>query len=284
LPVPVPQRVTRLHPVAQRFRDDTDKHEVSRAQLPRAVRIVHALATEAERRGFSVDNVDKSTKGYRGDRWTGGNDGHLRVRIRGHSYTLRVMEEKVSARGTFEHAPSYLRPQGRSRYDSDAAGRLQITSESYGRGGRAATWADRRSWTLEDKLPELLQELEVRAAEDDYAEAERQRAAEERQRKWEMAMQAAKQRFLERHRAQVLQAQIAAWQTASIAREYLTLLEERHGHRDESVEWIAWIRRYIDEQLDPLAGPPTMPAEPEIKPDDLTPFLDGLSPYGPSRW
>jgi hypothetical protein len=45
-----------------------------------------------------------------------------------------------------------------------------------------------------------------------------------------------------------------------------------------------WTRRYVDERLDPLASPPVMPAEPEVRPDDLKPFLSGLSPYGPSGW
>lgn len=47
---------------------------------------------------------------------------------------------------------------------------------------------------------------------------------------------------------------------------------------------LRWIRSYVDEHLDPLASPPAMPVEPEIKPDDLKPFLGGASPYGPRGW
>jgi hypothetical protein len=47
---------------------------------------------------------------------------------------------------------------------------------------------------------------------------------------------------------------------------------------------IAWTRRYVDKRLDPLASPPVMPAEPEVRPEDLKPYLGGLSPYGPSGW
>jgi len=57
-------------------------------------------------------------------------------------------------------------------------------------------WADRRSWTLDEKLPDLLQELEIRAAEDDHREAEAKKAAAERLRRWEAAMGQAKARFL----------------------------------------------------------------------------------------
>lgn len=279
-PVPVPQRVTRLHPVAQRFRDDTAKHLVSRAQLPRCTRIIHTLATEAESRGFSVANVEAATA-TRGERWRA-EDGHLIVTIRNHGYRLKVLEEKVSNRGAFDaetacrrsaNYPEFLLPRTRTRYDQDGTGRLQITCDGYGRrGGRPATWADRNSWTLEDKLPELLRELEVRAAEDDHFAAERQREVEKRERERELALEQAKERFLEHYRAKVLREQMASWHEARAIREYLASLEERHGDKPESVEWIGWIRRYVDQDLDPVASPPRMPPEPEIRPEDLRPF------------
>lgn len=283
-PVPVPARVSRLHSVAQRFRDDTANHLVSRAQLPRCVRIVHALATEAERRGFTVANVDAPAAGHREGRWRN-DDGHLIVTIRGHSYRLKVLEEKVANRGVFDaeteyrrrvNFPQYLTPRTRSRYDQDATGRLQISCDGYGRrSGRTATRADRNSWKLEGKLPELLRELEVRAAEDDHAAIERQREAERRQRERELALEQARRRFLEHDRARVLREQVAAWQEARAIRDYLALLEERHGTSPESSEWIAWIRRYVDQHLDPLSSPPKMPREPDVSPEDLRPFLTG---------
>jgi hypothetical protein len=64
-------------------------------------------------------------------------------------------------------------------------------------------------------------------------------------------------------------------------RGYLGALEAEYGENPESADWIAWIRRYLDERVDPLASPPTMPAAPEPRPDDLKPFLDGFSPDGP---
>lgn len=293
LPVPVPHRVRHLHPVAQHFRDDIAKHLVSRAQLSRCVRIIHALVTEAERRGFTVENVPGSTRGGSGQAWKG-DDGHLIVAIRSHRYHLKVLEEKVANRGAFDAEteyrrsvayPQYLKPRGRTRYDSGATGRLQITCDGYGRrSGRTATWADRRSWTLEDKLPELLQELEVRAAEDDHAAIESKRASDHRERERKRELAEAKQLFHEHRRVQALRAQIAAWQEAQCVRDYLRAVEERHGQTSESAEWIAWIRRYVDERLDPLASPPTMPLKAEVKIDDLKPFLARNSPYGVSHW
>ena len=149
-PVPVPKRLTRLHPVAQAFREDVAKHFVSRAQLPRCVRIVHALSIEAEHRGFAVTSV-QTELAERGDRRWRSDDGHLIVTIRGHRYRLKVSEEKVSNRGTFDaetayrrsvRVPQYLKARERTRYDEAGTGRLQISCDGYGRrGGRPATWA-----------------------------------------------------------------------------------------------------------------------------------------------
>ena len=135
----------------------------------------------------------------------------------------------------------------------------------------------------EEKLPELLRELEIRAAEDDHRDAEAKRAAEERHRRWELEMDRATDRFHEAHLANVLRAQVTAWQEARAVREYLAMLEHRHGDSVESAEWIAWIGGYA-ERLDPLRTPPTMPQKPEPSPEDLKPFLNGLSPYGPPAW
>jgi hypothetical protein len=254
---------------------------VSRAQLPRCVRIIHSLASEAERRGFEVTNVCVGDGG--GERRWRREDGHLIITIRGHSYHLKVQEEKVSNRGAFDaetayrrsvNFPQYLKPRPQTRYDQDATGRLQITCDGYGvRGGRPATWADRNSWTLEDKLPELLRELEIRAAKDDHAALERQREAERRERERELALRHAHHMFIEQHRERVLRAQVAAWQEARTIRDYLVLLEERYGNRSESAEWLDWIRRYVDEHLDPLATPPEMPPAPDPRPEDLRQFL-----------
>lgn len=59
-PVPVPSRVASYHETARCFRDHRDRHEVSRALLGRATRIVHAMAVEAERRGWEATAPEAS--------------------------------------------------------------------------------------------------------------------------------------------------------------------------------------------------------------------------------
>lgn len=292
-PVTVPQRVSRLHPVVRQFRDQTDWHEVSRTQLPRCLRILQGLVVEAERRDYDVANVEASTGRDAHARSSSKSNGHLEIAIRGHRYVLRITEEKVVNRGVWDREtqwrssisnPQYLPRRKLSRYDANGTGRLTITLGSgYAREGRPTSWSDRRSGTLEQKLPDLLRELEIRAAEDDDSKIRAERAAQQRQRQWELAMERAKASFIEAHRAKSLRAQVSAWHEAQTTAGYLAALEEAHGETDAAAAWIEWIRGYV-ERLDPLRSLPTMPETPDISREDLKPFLGGLSPYGPSGW
>jgi hypothetical protein len=248
-PVPVPARLTRPHVVAARYRDDTAQHLVSRAMLTRSVRIIHALAAEAERRGHAVSSPNVPVRDRTARSSAKESVPHLVITVGNHSYSMSVSEEKVLLRGVWEerkriqeqHRLSYPYYGGHERlkpYDSEANGQLSIAlvASGYKREGRQASWGDRKSWKLEDKLPELLRELELRAVEDDEREADERRKAEERQRQWELQMERAKQRYLEAHRAKVLREQIAARNEAAVMRNYLAELEAAHGDASESAE------------------------------------------------
>lgn len=293
-PVPVPERLSKPHPVARAYRDDTKRHCVSRAQLSRAVRIIHALASECERRGYEIRKFSSelpARRGYANRSMKGSAD--FEIVLRGHRYPLHASEEKVPLRGVWEDEQQwrkeqrYYRQAGddtfAGRFDKNGTGRLTLALDGYSRNSRQSSWGDRRSWTLEEKLPDILREIEVRAVEDDHRAEEERRKAEERQRQWELAMEQAKARFVESFRAKALRAHATAWQEANELRAYLAALEEAHGAEPEAGEWIDWVRGYI-ERLDPLSRSQQLPTPEEISAEDLKPFLGGLSPYGPSRW
>jgi hypothetical protein len=295
-PVPVPRRLSRPHPIAARYRDDSDQHLVSRSMLARSIRIIHALATEAERRGHQVANPNVPAR-YRSARSSAKEAvPHLVITVGNHAYSLSITEEKVTLRGVWEERrraqeehrlryPLYGGYQRLKPYDSEATGRLSISLVASGhrREGRASVWSDRKSWSLETKLPELLEELTLRVAEDDQLLAEARRKAEDEQRQWQILMERAKERFLEAHRATALRAQIAARREAQVMKAYLAELQVAHGHDPQAAEWIEWVRAFIT-SIDPLSTPPAMPEEPEITHEALKPFLPkGVSPYGPER-
>jgi hypothetical protein len=307
IPIVVPEKVGRYNAAARQFRERTERHEVSRALLPRVTRIVHAIAVEAERRGWSAEVSSESKNGYGRTDWTGTKDGHLQITAEKHEFWLRIQEEGVHTRGVWEEEVHRYRnvtsdwtfyrdrelPRG--AYDASATGRLKLELHGGGRwaySGRQSRWANRQSWTLEERLPHVFREIEERIAEADHAaeqariaaekaaEAARQ-AAEERDRTWHVLMRQAEERLVETHRATQLRAQADAWHRAEKLRRYCDAIEDAYGDQPETVEWLTWARTHVV-ALDPLTEAPTMPGDPEANPDTLQPHLpSGWSARGP---
>ena len=291
--VPVLERVTRYHPVVKRFREASEHLEVSRGQLSRALRILQALVLAAEERGWGVRNVEAGheTRRRGGGDWTGANHGHVLVSVEDFSQAIQIREEGLPSRAQWEKELQASRPYwaGEPRqkpigkYEEKATGKLAIALvPSF--GGRK--WADRKSWMLEKKLPEVIQEIEISAAADRHRREEAERAKERRQREWEAAMEAAKEKYLEAWRADKLIKRGETWRQVEDLKAYCDAVEARHplDRNPETAQWVAWARSYI-ERVDPLRAAPQMPADPEnVTGEDLRPFLRGWSPYGPDGW
>lgn len=308
VPIPVPEQIGRYHAAARQFRDRTERHEISRALLPRATRIIHAIAVESERRGWSAQAPPESKNGYGNLDWTGAKDGHLAISANGHHFWLRLQEEGVHTRGMWEGEvlryrnvspdwyPGRTLPSG--PYDADAASRLKLElnpSLHWMHSGRQSRWADRQSWALEERLPHLFREIEERIALAESREEERRiaaekaaeaakREAEERERQWHILMAQAAERLVEDKRGNELRAQAAAWKEAETLGRYCSALEESYGDGRETAEWVRWARVHID-SLDPLRrGAPAMPDLPEATPEALQSYLpDGWSAHGPEH-
>jgi hypothetical protein len=309
VPIRVPENVGRYHAAARAFRDRSERHEVSRELLPRATRILHAIAVEADRRGWSAAPVTEPERRYGRSGWRGSKHGHLQIDADDHGFWLRLQEEGVHTRGPWEEEvdryrnvsrdSSYYRdrklPSG--AYDADASGRLKLElfgESSWMLRGRQSRWADRQSWTLEERLPHLFREIQERIVEAERVAEERRIAAEkaaeaarreaqERERQWHVLMDRARERLLEAHRAAHLRAQTDAWQEATRLRSYCDALEAAYGEHPDSAPWLTWARQHAD-HLDPLTDPPTMPEPPEATSEALQEHLPpGWSAYGPER-
>ena len=298
-PVPVPEKIGRHHAAARQFRDQKDGHEVSRALVARATRVIHAVATEAKRRGWEVP-------GPSGD--DGPRSGADLTMVAGeHTLGLRLFEEGVHHRGMWEDevrryrnvSPDSIfyanRTLPRGPYDAEATGRLRlelITSGSMTISERQRRWGDRASWTLEERLPHLFREIEERiviakeATEIRRVEAERaaeraRLAAEERERKWLVLLDQAKDRLVEEHRAKQLGEQARAFADVQQLRGYIDAMRAAYGDHEETGPWLAWAQSYVD-QRDPLREPPVMPRAPEATHEALQPHLPaGWSAEGP---
>lgn len=289
-PVPVPERVGRYHPVVTAFRGEADRHEVSRAQLPRVCRILQGLVVEAERRSYSVA-VAEASKVPRsgGPDWSGEADGHIGITIDGVAVVLRIREDGIGSRKVYPRRDYSYRQYDDSvrrsfAYEEGAKGLVRISILApHTRSNRQSSWGDGKTQKLEDLLPAVLMEAEMRSAEERERIRIQRQEAELRRLAWERAMEQARVRHTEHHRALILDEQLDAWQRATTIRAYCQAIEELRPAYVAAADWVAWARERAD-RLDPLGSELALPDPPEkVSPLDLQPFLDGWSPYGPEQ-
>jgi hypothetical protein len=284
LPVPVPDEVQRYHQAVSALRKSKRLLMAASVQT-RALRILHSIAVEAEHRGFTVTAHVPKASGARDQAavW------HLLLATNGETVPLRIEEEADRV----EHVPTARELKERERYswtripshDHVLSGRLRIDIGGASQLERKSFWADRASWSLEDKLPELLREVAVRADELRMRREAKDRAVKQYRQAVEHEEQRARARAAEAHRGKVVEEQLAHWRAAQELRQYAAAISERitaaaeaDGKVDsealaEAGRWLAWITERANRH-DPLTRLPTWPAAPELLSYELCEFME----------
>ncbi|MFL4950658.1 hypothetical protein ACJ6WE_25690 [Streptomyces sp. MMS24-I31] len=273
--VPVPVQLRSPHSVVAALRDSERRLLMPPALRRRALLLLQALAAEAERRGYKVHPQSVPERDHRSAHYYNGRyfpascrEGALEIVIDGFCSTVTIKQEF---------------PQSN---DPDRSQQLALDI-GYSRSKRKHHWGDRKRSKLQDILGIALQELEIRAVEEQQRRLDEERAREERRIRWTAAMDTAREKASEARFATVLREQVKQWQEAHALRQYCDALEHRLDVATEdnpdiqsARAWLRWARSYA-ESLDPLTQPPTMPTELKFEPEDLKPYLAGWSPYGP---
>jgi hypothetical protein len=254
---------------------------MSRPVRARALRILDAIAKAAVGRGYTV-TASKADSGYRHPR------GHLVVTIGRHPNTL-IVDELIDR---VPHEPTRQELQRNQRYswatiashDRVPSGRLRINLER-GRHIRQDSFSDTKTLNLEDRLPQVLQELELRAVAAEEHEQRREQQRQERKRQWEQVRDQAIVQAREHHRGRVLADQVERWHQIQRLDAYLHAMQATIGdlnpaEHEAATEWLAWARQHR-KQLDPLGQPLRLPADPRFTAEVITPFMQGWSAYGP---
>jgi hypothetical protein len=241
--------------------------------------LLQGLVTAATERGYTVTAASVANDRY-GRRES--SPIHLRFHVRGHDVGLTIAQE--SDRG--EHLPTAgeLARQKRdswykiSKYEYSPSERLKISLAGWFEH-QQTSWADGAKISLDDKLGEILQQMEIFS---DLAERKR-RAEEERERQREVEEQRrvarAKARLIESHRADVLDAQLSAWRKARELDDFLVALAGRISQIEDpeavaaANAWLTWAKDYR-ERLDPLNQTIAMPPDPEPTSAALAPFME----------
>lgn len=151
------------------------------------------------------------------------------------------------------------------------------TIHSSFRGGRYRR-SDRQRWTLEEKLGQVVDAIEVRSQEEREERIRREAVEAERKRRIDIAVETAKVELRESYREQLLLQQVDAWQQANHVRAYLAAMVDRSARIADPEEaaqaeaWLQWCRLRMS-SLDPLKGIIGLPADPEPTAEAIRPFL-----------
>ena len=283
----VPRRLVKPHSTALAYREDRDHHEVSPARLARAVRLVHALATESERRGYELTHSPVRQGQFGSENRSTFADGQFQMIIDGHETRLRLQEKSSPGGKPVPYHPNKKVALWQTMRQTMLVptGRLMITiiRDDGEVSGRTSKFADGATVRLEDRLPDLLRELEVRSLEAARAQEALRRADQERERRRLEEGERAKVRLREAHRGEVLEEQIKAWWLAIQLREYLVAMSEHvdaleDGQKQQDAQsWLSWSRDYLA-KLDPLQGRLAIPTDPVARPVDIKAFPNRSDP------
>lgn len=282
--ITVSDQLRNPHTVIKDLRVNHDRLRLKRDTRARALRILDAVAKTAESRGYQV-TTPPVERGYMQPR------GYLHITIGGHSHTVDMVE----LNDKLPHEPTLQELKDKERhpwvripaYDNVPSGRLALKVVG-GSQVRQESFADTKTIDLEDRLPMVLQELELRSAAEEEQDRKLELERQERRRHWEQVHEEAKSSAREQYRAEALMNQAERWQQANNLAAYLDAaaihIETLHDEkRAAAEEWLDWGRRHLRE-IDALNHTLAMPADPTFTPDLLKPFMHGLSPHGPGSW
>lgn len=213
--------------------------KVTKASLPRALRIMDTVLKECQKRGYTVAIIK---------------DTPHRTMLTVIDQEVKLsLEEKVRAT---KHEPT--RQWDWQRWDYHPTGQLQLKIDSVFLSGVRRTWADGKTQRVEDVLNDFMAGL-VRAAEVLRKDAEeREERRRQHELEWQRELEERRKRELEKKRAAELERQVDAWIKAKRMRAYVSALAKVESIQlpiDLDItllsEWIEWARGYAD-QVDPL--------------------------------
>ncbi len=274
--VPMPVRRSTEHDVVRELSRDPKLLDVSDQVRPRALLITQAIIEECSRRGYSVS--------LRGERQPS-----FEIAVGDDSFAVTIAEEWDRGEAPDPEA------LGKAKYDWQRipvtmqkvrSGRLRL---ELGEGRMVQFWADRKRWTLEQRLPHVVAAVADRAAAEVEARIRREAQRRNRLDRWHEAVPRAKRAYTEQVNRERLRDQISRSAEAQAIRMYCAQLDsvaaasEDSTRADSIAEWAHWARAEAD-RIDPLCQPQELAFETpsDVFPSDFAPFMPrGMSPWHP---
>ena len=248
-PVPVPAALRSPHLlIAEWMRvncTDAPLPEVSQRSTGRALRILQGLFVESERRGYTIAAASTAVERRRGQTSTPTALFEVGIDRERYEFSLheeydRAEVEEAPAKYEWQRSPLVVRKV--------PSGRLVLTSHA----ARSLYWADRKRWTLDDKLGHALADCERRSTQAAKNRAEATSKAERALAEWEKAVDEAQAAHIEDLNRRHLLQLVEDASTAAGIRDFLDRISDHvhSGPGGVTAEWVAWARDSAD-QIDP---------------------------------
>ena len=229
------------------------------ASIPRALRLVDAIAKACEARGFEL------RRGQDGHHY----EGQLRVVVDVFSFSLSLNERMRQE--PYRATPADIAKRGRGEYVYTPAyqyaptGEFSIKLEPTLSSGLQGVWTDGKRFTVEQRLADVMLSLRKlaiwRRIDQDRQRARQARHDEEQQRRAQLRTQIE----AERTRVRQLEEDAAAWSRAEAIRAFATARGAAGdpANDPELMQWLDWASDQAD-RIDPMrASPPSIIDTPE---------------------
>ena len=273
--ISVPTTLETVDETVRTLRDERPELlDVADSSRERALLVLQAIAEECGRRGyeFSLRPDDAPT---------------FQISMEGISSAFFMFEEYESrpVMNEFElKEAKYTWQRVRTTVQKIRSGRLVIqTGSRYS----PTSWADRKRWSLADRLPGLFAYVEQATIETIEKRARDERERIERRQAWEQALDRAKQLYVTDLNRRRLDDQLAAARRVEDLRRYADRIDRQADAMDDAEaslqthRWAAWAKSEAD-RTDPLLRPADLVY---VKPEDIKDSdLEAFMPSGMSVW
>lgn len=230
----------------------------------RKLRFIHVLATALEEQGYSVTGEDFSISASTTD--------DIVMEF--------VVSDQTDREPDLDSDGEQKEIWGRKQWKRTPNGKIQV---AYGqRYYNLKTWADKVSWTIAAKVPEIVKLADDQVTETRKEREEAEHAKAQRLAEWEAAVPRARVEFTRQHNLDRAKKQMEKWSEAEQLRAYAAAVAEAANQlsgdeHDLAVEWSAWLQSQA-KTIDPTGDPVRLRWDPK-KGDDWE-----ISKYMPRGW
>ena len=265
----VPERLHSPHPLVKTTKAflksrDVDKYgrimnhglsclnvHVSKALLPRALRIMNTIIRELEKRDIKIFIKE----------WKYPN---TILSIKGEELEICIEEPsgKVEHRKTkseLEDAKRYPSIYGGTTYDYKPSGKLRLLIDTYTRNAMRRSWNDSESKKIEDRLNEIFIGFISVAEERKQDRLRREKEEKERREQIRLYEEIQRQKAEEEKRINVLLTQVNSWSQSDAVKNFInhvkTAAIEKYGESEVESDlgkWLTWANLQA-QRLDPTS-------------------------------